>query len=91
MVELNCETDFVARNEQFHSIVDRLSAALVKQVDQRCAKGGRNIFEGEELQALSADDTGQNLKDLVALGWSKVILFLFLITMSSTSLSFCLP
>jgi len=68
MVELNCETDFVARNEQFHSIVDRLSAALVKQVDQRCAKGGRNIFEGEELQALSADDTGQNLKDLVALG-----------------------
>ena len=70
MVELNCETDFVARNEQFHAIVERLSAALVQQVDQRCANGATCHVEGEELKAISSDEPGQTLKDLVALGMS---------------------
>jgi len=68
MVELNCETDFVARNEQFHAIVERLSVALVQQAGQRCPDGGIDKLDGEALQAIHADESGQTLKDLVALG-----------------------
>jgi len=68
MVELNCETDFVARNEQFHAIVERLATALVQHVETRCGGGEVSRIEGEELQALPAEETGQTLKDVVALG-----------------------
>ena len=68
MVELNCETDFVARNEQFHAIVERLSVALVQQAGQRCPDGGIDKLDREALQAIHADESGQTLKDLVALG-----------------------
>ena len=68
MVELNCETDFVARNEQFHAIVERLTTALVQQVETRCGGGEVSRIEGEELQALPTEDAGQTLKDVVALG-----------------------
>jgi len=68
MVELNCETDFVARNEQFHAIVERLTTALVQQVETRCGGGEVSRIEGEELQALPSEEAGQTLKDVVALG-----------------------
>ena len=68
MVELNCETDFVARNEQFHEIVERLTTALTKQAETRCAGGEVSRVEGDDLQALPTEDAGQTLKDVVALG-----------------------
>ena len=68
MVELNCETDFVARNEQFHAIVEQLSAALVTRAESLCADGEASRLEGEALQVVSAGSAGQTLKDVVALG-----------------------
>lgn len=68
MVELNCETDFVARNEQFHAIVEQLAAALVTRAESLCADGEASRLEGEALQTVSAGSAGQTLKDVVALG-----------------------
>ena len=68
MVELNCETDFVARNEQFHAIVEQLAAALVTRADSLCVDGEASRLEGEALQTVSAGSAGQTLKDVVALG-----------------------
>jgi len=68
MVELNCETDFVARNEQFHDIVEQLTTALAKQASTNCSGGEISRVDGEQLQAMPAADEGQTLKDVVALG-----------------------
>ena len=67
MVELNCETDFVARNEQFHEIVEQLTTALAKQASS-CSGGEISRVDGEQLQAMPAAEQGQTLKDVVALG-----------------------
>lgn len=53
MVEVNCETDFVARNEQFQALVDRI-AALIANSDATTV---------EEALALQVD--GHALEDLV--------------------------
>merc|ERR1719370_2609122 len=64
MVELNCETDFVARNEQFHAIVEQLAAALVTRADSLCAGGEASRLEGEALQTVSAGSAGLLVKKL---------------------------
>ena len=82
MVELNCETDFVARNEQFHEIVEQLTTALAKQASTGCSGGEISRVDGEQLGAMPAAEQGQTLKDVVALGMKRwalpIAIFAFL-------------
>ena len=68
MVEVNCETDFVARNESFSSFVKAASVACVKyagayEQDKNIQKIGLNT---ESLRQIKLDD-GKTLGDHLAL------------------------
>jgi len=62
MVELNCETDFVARNEKFLSLIDQISNECVN-ID---VAEGKTVLEQEAVAALPGGE-GKTLADLVAL------------------------
>lgn len=69
MVELNCETDFVARNEQFHAILNNISEVLLSQAESHCGSGETKHLTGETLNQLKVAATSEEtLKDLIALG-----------------------
>lgn len=70
MVEVNCETDFVARNQQFIS--------LLKQVGESCVgqgQGGsssdqpltRTVLSNDQVSAVASVEAGKTVGDLVAL------------------------
>uniref|UniRef100_A0A1Q3FBV9 Elongation factor Ts, mitochondrial n=1 Tax=Culex tarsalis TaxID=7177 RepID=A0A1Q3FBV9_CULTA len=68
MVEVNCETDFVARNQSFQSFVQAASAACVRYVaqletDANLTKHGLN---SEALKQIKLED-GKSLGDHLAL------------------------
>jgi len=64
LVELNCETDFVARNQKF--------LALLEEVCDACLKvDGSSTISGEQVGAL-ADGEGRSLSDLVALNIGQI-------------------
>ncbi|XP_051271949.1 elongation factor Ts, mitochondrial [Dicentrarchus labrax] len=68
MVEVNCETDFVARNEKFQQLVkDVVFATLAHHQSKGQSKAGyvKSILAGEELSKLSVE--GTSLADKVAL------------------------
>ncbi|XP_035518768.1 elongation factor Ts, mitochondrial [Morone saxatilis] len=68
MVEVNCETDFVARNEKFQQLVkDVAFATLAHHQSKSQSKTGyvKSVLAGEELSKLSVE--GASLADKVAL------------------------
>ncbi|XP_023279388.1 elongation factor Ts, mitochondrial [Seriola lalandi dorsalis] len=69
MVEVNCETDFVARNEKFQQLVkDVAFATLAHHQDKSQSQKGyiKSVLAGEELNKLSVGE-GASLADQVAL------------------------
>ncbi|XP_055541510.1 elongation factor Ts, mitochondrial isoform X1 [Wyeomyia smithii] len=68
MVEVNCETDFVARNESFQKFVQTASAACVQYMN--LVEGDTNLtkigLNGEALKQIKMDD-GKSLGDHLAL------------------------
>ncbi|XP_018528999.1 elongation factor Ts, mitochondrial [Lates calcarifer] len=69
MVEVNCETDFVARNEKFQQLVkDVAFATLTHHQNKAQSQAGyvKSVLAGEELSKLSVDE-GASLADKVAL------------------------
>lgn len=68
MVEVNCETDFVARNHSFQKFVQTASAACVKYMDQ--VEGDSNLtkvgLNSEALKQIVLED-GKSLGDHLAL------------------------
>ncbi|KAG9335309.1 hypothetical protein JZ751_005414 [Albula glossodonta] len=69
MVEVNCETDFVARNEHFQQLVQDVALAAMAH-HHRKIKGQsgyvKSLLIGEDLAALSVSE-GTSLADLLAL------------------------
>lgn len=68
MVEINCETDFVARNEHFKGFVEHVSRVCAKYTETTDFDGDlwKLGFEGEALKNLKAED-GKSLGDHLAL------------------------
>ncbi|XP_029906451.1 elongation factor Ts, mitochondrial [Myripristis murdjan] len=69
MVEVNCETDFVARNEKFHQLVkDVAFATLAHNQNKIKSQTGymKSLLTGDELSKLSVAE-GASLADHVAL------------------------
>lgn len=62
MVELNCETDFVARNEKFLTLLEDISTECIK-ID---GEEGQTLLQQDAVALLSAGE-GRSLADLVAL------------------------
>lgn len=64
MIEVNCETDFVARNKKFQKLVSEATAACA----QHGQKSGHNklFLDKEVLKTITAED-GKSLSDLLAL------------------------
>jgi elongation factor Ts len=67
LVELNCETDFVARNQKFLTLLEEVSDACLK-VD---GGDGSSTISGEQVGALT-DREGRSLSDLVALNIGQI-------------------
>ena len=63
VVELNCETDFVAKNEQFSELLNELGAALLS-ADGLPAEGGAE--EVDSLPTASGKSLGERLKEAIA-------------------------
>lgn len=72
LVEINCETDFVARNENFREFVEKASKACIDYVKD---VGGNDVtkiaLESESLKNLKLSD-GKNLSDHLALLIGKI-------------------
>ncbi|CAG06755.1 unnamed protein product, partial [Tetraodon nigroviridis] len=67
MVEVNCETDFVARNEKFQQLVKDVAMATLAHRPKKGQAGYvKNFLSNEDLNKLSLDD-GVSLADQVAL------------------------
>ncbi|KAL9923841.1 elongation factor Ts, mitochondrial [Glossina fuscipes fuscipes] len=68
MVEVNCETDFVARNEHFKIFVDHVSRVCAQYTELTQFDGDlwKSGFEAEALRNLKAPD-GKSLADHLAL------------------------
>ncbi|XP_026162992.1 elongation factor Ts, mitochondrial [Mastacembelus armatus] len=69
MVEVNCETDFVARNEKFqHLVKDVALATLAHHQNKTQSQAGyvKNVLAGDELSKLKVGE-GSSLADQVAL------------------------
>ncbi|XP_001655529.2 elongation factor Ts, mitochondrial isoform X1 [Aedes aegypti] len=68
MVEVNCETDFVARNQSFQKFVQAASTACVRYMDQ--IEGDANLtkvgLNSESLKQIKLED-GKSLADHLAL------------------------
>lgn len=68
MVEVNCETDFVARNENFKNFVEKASQACAQYISEvdNTNKITKIGLESETLRGLKLDD-GKTLGDHLAL------------------------
>ncbi|XP_034234508.1 elongation factor Ts, mitochondrial [Thrips palmi] len=69
MVELNCETDFVARNSSFQTLIQMIAKSCVSVVPEVCGSNNsvtKELLDGSKLSSLSAPD-GKTLADHVAL------------------------
>lgn len=69
MVELNCETDFVARNSSFQTLLQMIAKSCVSVVPQICSGSSsvhKELLDGNKLSSLCAPD-GKTLADHVAL------------------------
>ncbi|KAJ8670548.1 hypothetical protein QAD02_001807 [Eretmocerus hayati] len=68
LVEVNCETDFVARNDQFHGLAETAASAVLKHLVNITSDNAHNklTLDSDTLRALSAND-GKSLADHSAL------------------------
>lgn len=68
LIELNCETDFVARNEKFHELAEKTAAAVLNHGMSINSDLPINkiLLEADNLKELKADD-GKLLADHTAL------------------------
>ncbi|XP_072047396.1 elongation factor Ts, mitochondrial-like [Amphiura filiformis] len=69
MVEVNCETDFVARNESFQNFVNQVAMTTLTHYRKDCEQLSEPVkisISGNDLASLKAD-SGQSLQDLTAL------------------------
>ncbi|XP_069043115.1 elongation factor Ts, mitochondrial [Lepisosteus oculatus] len=70
MVEVNCETDFVARNETFQQLVHRVALATMGRHQSTAGSGSgytKSLLGAEELSLLKAGSGGAPLSDELAL------------------------
>jgi elongation factor Ts len=68
LVEFNCETDFVAKTDQFQQVAaDIAGAAMAAKVTDRLALLGVEVQSGTTVQEL-IDETGAALKEKLELG-----------------------
>jgi elongation factor Ts len=68
LVELNCETDFVAKTEQFQKLATDIAAAALKAgADDRLAVLGLEVRPGQAAQAL-IEEAGATLQEKLELG-----------------------
>ena len=74
MIELNSETDFVARNKQFHVLLNAIVDTCLGQA-QRVSSGNDDVtvktLNREELAGIKMED-GKTLADLVALNIGQI-------------------
>jgi elongation factor Ts len=68
MVEVNCETDFVARNENFQHFLEKASKACAQYISEvdNTSKITKIALESDSLRNLKSDD-GKSLADHLAL------------------------
>ncbi|XP_022079297.1 elongation factor Ts, mitochondrial-like [Acanthaster planci] len=77
MVEVNCETDFVAKNSEFQGFVGQAAAATLRQfsIRQREIKDSTGVakilYSSDEMKEFSVDDQ-KNLQDQAALTIGKI-------------------
>ena len=68
LLELNCETDFVAKTDQFQEVAADIAAAALKAgADDRLAVLGLEVRSGQTAQEL-IDEAGATLKEKLELG-----------------------
>jgi len=68
LLELNCETDFVAKTDQFQQVAADIAAAALKAgADDRLAVLGLEVRPGQTTQEL-IDEAGATLKEKLELG-----------------------
>jgi len=73
MVEINCETDFVARNEKFQTLVAEAARACARNLPIDSPAVHNISYNSEELGALkSSDEISTKLSDLVALNIGQI-------------------
>ncbi|CAF3674744.1 unnamed protein product [Rotaria socialis] len=66
MVEINCETDFVAKNEKFQQLVSQVANSLI--ANQKDKAQEKAFYDKDTLAALpSIDDRSKTLADIAAL------------------------
>ncbi|CAF1498972.1 unnamed protein product [Adineta steineri] len=66
MVEINCETDFVAKNEKFQQLVSQVANSLL--LNQQEKTKDKVFFDKDTLSTLpSVDDRSKTLADITAL------------------------
>jgi len=68
LAEINCETDFVARNKKFHSLAEAVISAVLNHAKSQDIQNEvqRTIFHADSLKDLPAAD-GKSLSDHSAL------------------------
>lgn len=68
LIEINCETDFVARNKQFHGLVDTVASAVLKHTQVTASNSIQNkiLLDCDALKSLSTLD-GKSVADHSAL------------------------
>ncbi|XP_059489863.1 elongation factor Ts, mitochondrial [Neocloeon triangulifer] len=75
MVEVNCETDFVARNKTFRSLVEQVTSACLqhaKSLPQASVPISKLLLTSEEMKVLPCKQDGGPLIDHVALAIGNV-------------------
>ncbi|XP_033104794.1 elongation factor Ts, mitochondrial-like isoform X2 [Anneissia japonica] len=76
MVEVNCETDFVARNSQFQQFVGKVASMALKQHRSENSvinDVGKVELMGDKLDGLKSEqDDGSSVKDITALTIGKI-------------------
>ncbi|XP_025900872.1 elongation factor Ts, mitochondrial [Nothoprocta perdicaria] len=75
MVEVNCETDFVARNEEFQRLLQQAVLGTMAHCQGRAeplAAPAKHFLQSEELLQLRAEPHGARLGDQVALAIGKL-------------------
>ncbi|XP_022189109.2 elongation factor Ts, mitochondrial [Nilaparvata lugens] len=74
MIEVNCETDFVARNKHFREMINMVSSSCLQHAKLSNNKAGpicKELLDSEQMKCLTAPD-GKPLADHVALLVSSV-------------------
>nr|XP_012230253.1 PREDICTED: elongation factor Ts, mitochondrial [Linepithema humile]XP_012230254.1 PREDICTED: elongation factor Ts, mitochondrial [Linepithema humile] len=73
LAEINCETDFVARNKKFHGLAETVASAVLNHAKSQEVQNDirRILFNVDSLKALTATD-GKSLTDHTALAIGNV-------------------